>query len=209
MEPCEDSIQSILGKIRDRNSAAITELWNAYFSMLSGIADRQMAPGLRRTVDGEDVALSVMRSICRRAETGELEAISERDELWRLMLTLLYHKVADQGRKHRAVKRGGGAVRGDSIFLKSGCEEDRVAFAQFAGSDEAPDMIVQLHEEHQRLLDHLGDDLMREVARRRLDGESADEIAACLNISPRTVRRKLELIRATWAKSVEGLESTR
>lgn len=200
-----NSIQIILRKIRSRDPSAIQELWDAYFDLLTRIADRQLAAGVRRTVDGEDVALSVMRSIFRRAEAGDLEQVSDRDGLWALMLTLLYHKSADQGRKHRALKRGGGAIRGDSIFATPGAAPEGMNFAQFADDAEAPELVVQLDEERERLFSHLGDEQLREIAQRHLDGESADEIAERLNVSPRTIRRKLELIRDCWGKLVEQL----
>jgi DNA-binding CsgD family transcriptional regulator len=44
----------------------------------------------------------------------------------------------------------------------------------------------------------LPDDSLREVARLRMEGYSCDEVALQLKYSPRTVARKLEIIRRTW-----------
>jgi DNA-directed RNA polymerase specialized sigma24 family protein len=53
-------------------------------------------------------------------------------------------------------------------------------------------------EEFQRLLDALEDDGLRDVAVRRMEGYTCDEIADRLGCARRTVARRLDLIRKTW-----------
>jgi DNA-directed RNA polymerase specialized sigma24 family protein len=204
MDAPQDSFRSSLDKLRQGEDAGVQAAWNTYFERLARIANQKLSAGVRRTTDGEDVALSVMLTICRRAGAGELDGVADRDELWRLMLTILYHKAADRGRHHRAAKRGGGNVRGDSVFLGPQSDMDRLAFAQFAADDPTPDLLVQLEDEHRQLFERLEDDLLRQIAQHRLEGESTEEIAARLDISPRTVRRKLDLIRQSWAALLDG-----
>lgn len=198
--------ENSLNGLRRGDTAAMEAAWKTYFERLARIADQKLAAGVRRTTDGEDVALSVMMTICRRAGAGELNGVSDRDELWRLMLTILYHKSADKGRQHRAAKRGGGTVRGDSIFLGPTSDTDRMAFAQFAADGPSPELLAQLEDERQQLFARLEDDLLQDIAQRRLEGQSSEEIAADLNLSPRTIRRKLDLIRQSWAEVVDTLE---
>ncbi|HET6424620.1 MAG TPA: ECF-type sigma factor [Planctomycetaceae bacterium] len=194
-----DPVRTALDRMEQGDATAADALWNAYFQRLAGAADRHIGPGLRRTLDGEDVAVSIMQTIYRRASNQQLVDVADSDELWKLMLTILYHKVADKGRAHRALKRGGGQVRGHSIFIGAGSEAERQAFAFVATQVPTPDMLVQLEEERQRLFDQLGDDDLRQIAQRRLEGATAEEIALEVNLSPRTIRRKLDTIREQWS----------
>jgi hypothetical protein len=46
----------------------------------------------------------------------------------------------------------------------------------------------------------LGDDDLRAVALQKMEGYTVDEIAVSLGCAPRTVARKLGLIRGLWEK---------
>ncbi len=190
---------SALQRLRNGDPSAVQAIWLAYFDQLARMAHQRLSPGLRRTVDGEDVALSVINTICRRAAVGELPDLNDRDDLWRLMMTILFHKTADRGREHRAQKRGGGRVRGDSIYVGAGSDAELQAFASVAEARPTPEQLLLLEEERQRLFALLDDDELRQIAEHRLAGASAEEIATILDVSPRTVRRKLEMIRVAWS----------
>lgn len=195
----QDSIRGPLDRLQHGDSTAANSIWTDYFSRLAQIADDALASGVRRTVDGEDIALSVIQTICRRAKIGQLANINNQDDLWRMMITILHHKAADRGREHRSQKRGGGKVRGDSVFLGSGTEAERMAFAQFADATPTPDLLVELEEQRRTLFDLLGDEELRHIAQQRLEGATIKEIAATLDVSPSTIRRKLESIRKRWS----------
>ena len=62
-----------------------------------------------------------------------------------------------------------------------------------------------MNEQHARLLEVLPDDTLREIATRRLCGESNDEIAAELGLSERSVERKQALIRERWQRKLNRL----
>jgi len=200
MDATPDTVKSLIDDLQQGELDAAQELWNLYFERLARTAQQKLAAGLRRTVDGEDVAASVMRTIYRRAADGQLATVGDRQDLWQLMVTILRHKAIDLGRKHRTEKRGGGAVRGDSVFVEVDSSEQRPGFAQFPTDAPTPDLIVQLEEERLRLFERLADDQMRAIAQQRLEGAATEEIAEALQLSPRTVRRKLEAIRECWSQ---------
>lgn len=64
--------------------------------------------------------------------------------------------------------------------------------------DPSPEFAVELAEEYHRLLDALGDDELRRVAVRKVEGYSNQEIADEIRRSVATVERKLRLIRQIW-----------
>jgi hypothetical protein len=55
-------------------------------------------------------------------------------------------------------------------------------------------------EDYERLLGLLGDDVLRRVAVWRMEGHSVEEIASKLPCSPRSVQRKLHVIRNLWER---------
>ena len=67
-----------------------------------------------------------------------------------------------------------------------------------AGPEPTPEFAAMVAEEFQRLLDALEDDGLRDVAVRRMEGYTCDEIDDRLGCARRTVARRLDLIRKTW-----------
>jgi DNA-directed RNA polymerase specialized sigma24 family protein len=61
-----------------------------------------------------------------------------------------------------------------------------------------------MEEQHARLLASLRDETLRQVAVHRMEGYSNQEIAEALNISLRSVERKLRLIRNEWSHEVDS-----
>lgn len=71
---------------------------------------------------------------------------------------------------------------------------------QIIGNEPTPEFALQVAEECQWLLDLLGDDGLRSVAVWKMEGYTVDEIAARLGCVPRTVERKLRVIRGLWGE---------
>ena len=91
----------------------------------------------------------------------------------------------DEDRK----KKGGG------LAPRCGAEDD---LEQVVGQEPTPEFAAEVAEECRRLLDSLGDPTLRAVALWKMEGYTSEEIAARLDCAPRTVERKLRLIRDTW-----------
>jgi len=72
--------------------------------------------------------------------------------------------------------------------------------AAVIGREPTPAFAAQLAEEYQRLLDVLSDAELREVAVKKVEGFTNEEIAAQLGRSLATIERKLQLIRHIWEK---------
>jgi RNA polymerase sigma factor (sigma-70 family) len=115
--------------------------------------------------------------------------------LWRLLITIATRKVShhlrDEGRK----KRG----RPNTVVLDESSEID---FDQFPSQDPTPDFVIQLAEEYERLLDLLRDPKLRSIAVWKTEGFTVEEIAKRLKCVPRTVERRLQLIRLLWEKEL-------
>jgi DNA-directed RNA polymerase specialized sigma24 family protein len=176
---------------------AIEHLWGVYFQRLIQLAKQRLVRAGRRVSDEEDVAVSVFAGFCTAARDGQFADLKNRDELWRLLVTMTHGKLVDRARYETRAKRGGGLVRGDSIFVGSPTAS---TLDDFLGTEPTPDFLVSIAEEMEQRLTSMADDA-RQIALLKLDGYTNSEVASALGISPRSVERKLALIRTQWLTS--------
>jgi DNA-directed RNA polymerase specialized sigma24 family protein len=119
------------------------------------------------------------------------------------------NKARQLARGERRGKRGGGKVRGDSVFFAAGAARgggfDQLAAA--AGELAGPGVEEPTEAFVDQLLDTLVDcygsldDLERKVLRGQLQGHTHAEIAEQIGCVSRTVERKLKVIRNRWGES--------
>lgn len=193
-----DEISVLLQRVKDgRDDEASAGLWGQYFDKLVNVARRNIASLPKRSADEEDVALSAMNSFFRAAEAGRLSNLQNRDELWKLLVTIVIRKANREKEKAFTQKRGGGDVRGESIFMKAGDE----ASPGLAGM---PDdrLVSDLMSQCKEMIGLLDDPLMKEIAVMLMEGYTLDEIADAKSISRATVKRKKERIRQLWEEKM-------
>src|SRR6516165_10866377 len=104
------SVTCWITQLKAGERAAAQPLWEGYFRQLVARARRQLQGVPLRAADEEDVALSAFDSFCRAAENGRFPDLSDRDDLWQLLLLLTDRKAIDLARRERSGKRGGGKV---------------------------------------------------------------------------------------------------
>jgi DNA-directed RNA polymerase specialized sigma24 family protein len=197
----EGSVSRWIELLKDGDYAAAQPLWERYFDRLVGLARTKLADGRRRAADEEDVSLSAFDSFCRGAAEGRFPRLADRDDLWRLLVTLTARKAFDQMRDDRRLKRGGGAVLGQSALAAVGSADD-VAFERFCGREPTPESAVMVAEECGRLLARLKTDELRTIAIWKMEGYTNEEIARRLDCATTTVERKLQRIRAQWQEEI-------
>ncbi|HEX4000721.1 MAG TPA: ECF-type sigma factor [Pirellulales bacterium] len=198
--PASDEVTLWIGKLSDGNSQAAQAIWNQYFERLTHFARKKFERLPCRVADEEDVALSALNSLCRGAAAGRFPQLADRQDLWRLLVTIAARKVYGQMRRQRAGKRGGGKVRGESVFMQADGDDDAPGIEQALGREPSPELANMVAEDCQRLLDSLEDATLRQIALLKLEGYTNEEISTRLECVPRTVERKLERIREKWAK---------
>ncbi|MDP6448121.1 MAG: ECF-type sigma factor [Pirellulaceae bacterium] len=186
-----------IAALKEGSDEAAAQIWQRFFDRLTQVARRKLGSA-RRVADEEDVALSVFDTLCRGAEQGRFTQLRDRDDLWRLLVRITAQKSVDQLRRAGRQKRGGGDVRGHSVFGG----RDSAGFEDVLARDPSPDFLAALDEHHQRLFDALADDTLRQIAQLRMAGDSNEEIADALGVSLRTVERKLGLIRTRWSREL-------
>jgi DNA-directed RNA polymerase specialized sigma24 family protein len=193
------SVTLLLGGVKAGDQQAIGDLWDRYFRRLVGLAAKRLPARARRDVDEEDVALSAFHSFCNRAVRDQFPQLTDRDDLWRLLAVITMRKVVFLARRRSSQKRGGGLVRGESALLDGHGGDGP---AEFLGDSPSPEIVAQVAESCDRLMEALGDETLRVVAWMKMEGHNASDIARLLEVCPRTIDRKLRLIRAIWEQQV-------
>jgi DNA-directed RNA polymerase specialized sigma24 family protein len=197
--PYEDSITRWIDGIKTGDESDIQRLWDRYFERLVRLAAARLPARSRRSFDEEDVALSAFQSFCGRAERGQFPQLSGRDDLWRLLATITVRKAIETMRFQTRKRRGGGRVLGESALLM-GEGTPGEGLAEVLGREPTPEQVASFADDYRRFLARLREPVLLTIALRRLEGESVEEIARALNVSTRTVDRKLHLIRAIWSE---------
>ena len=194
----ENSVTQWIGDLRAGNrDEASRRLWERYFTRLARLAQSRLRAVARGPVDGEDVALSVFDSFFQGVAAGRFPGLGNRDDLWRLLVTITARKAHNQRRNECRQKRGGGRVVGEAAL--AGADPDGDAFlAQVIGNEPTPEFAAMVTDEYRRLFGSLADESLRVVALLKLEGHSNEEIAKSLDCGLRTVERKLEVIRKRW-----------
>jgi DNA-directed RNA polymerase specialized sigma24 family protein len=199
----EGSITRWLERLHQGDPAAAQPLWDRYFARLVGLARAKLRNTPRRAADEEDVALSAFDSFCRNAAAGRFPRLSDRDDLWQVLVLLTVRKAAHLIRDQNCDKRGGG----QTILTPVSTDEEDSLLDKVLGREPSPELAAELDEQYQSLLKRLDNRVLEQVAVLRMEGYSVDEIAAKLDYAPRSIKRKLHAIRLLWESEPGELPS--
>lgn len=199
----DESVSVILAAVRTGDQESVRQLFQRFFGHVAGMARERMSPGVRRVHDEEDVALSVMDSFFGGVAAGKFASLTNRNELIRLLLVITTRKAADYANREHALKRGGGAVRGESVFRNIGSDVSGGGLQNQPARVLTPEEDAATTDVVHRLLEALESDQLRAIAVMKMDGYSDVEIATEMNCTRSTINRKLQLIRGVWEREIE------
>lgn len=203
----EGSVTIWLQELKAGDSDAAQQLWDRYFERLVRVARKKLGSSPRRWEDEEDVVVGALDSFFRGARAGRFPKLRDRNNLWPLLLKITERKAINQRLRQLTQKRGGGKVRGESVFVRPGNRSTRAGISQFEAPAPTPELITELSEECQFLLGKLDDEQQRTIALLKLQEFTNAEIADRLDVVERTVERKLRIIRKRWEGELDaGLE---
>ena len=203
------SISQWIAQLKFGEAEAAQNLWVHFSGRLVGLAKRKLRDLPTRVIDEEDIAQSVFRSVCRGAEAGRFDDVRTRDDLWWLLLGITKQKVVNHIRRETALKRGSGKVQSETCFTHFPDSSSAFTLDNLVGDEPTPEFLIILEEQNGRLLGLLRDEMLRRIAISRIEGYTVAEIATDLSISVRSVERKLNLIRSTWAEELSSVSKVR
>jgi DNA-directed RNA polymerase specialized sigma24 family protein len=194
------SVTTWLAHLKAGDAAAAEPLWKRYFARLVELAQQHLARHVRGASDGEDVAAAAFASFCAGVQAGRFPHLADRNDLWRLLLTITLRRARSLARHETAGKRDRRRMAsGADLFDLPDADLDRLA-----GDGPDPALAAEVADQLRYLLDVLGGDDLRCVARDVLAGYTAVEISARLGCGLRTVERRLQRIRQFWGPLVAG-----
>lgn len=183
--PSCGSVTGWLDQLKLGHQAAADELWKRYFAQLVTLA-RNRYHGLGRDHDEEDIALSALKSAFLGLQNQRFPDLTDRTGLWPLLVTITARKAINEANRQRAQKRN----RGLEVRLA-----DEGALP---GATPTPEFALRVAEEIDSLVLALGDVMLRRIVAFKLEGYTNEEIATKLDVSNRTIVRKLQRIRQEW-----------
>jgi DNA-directed RNA polymerase specialized sigma24 family protein len=186
------SITYWVERLKDGDHLAAEKLWEGYFHQLVRLARGKLQGMSRRVADEEDVALSAFHSFCQGVERGQFPRLADREDLWQLLVVITARKALDLKQYEHRQKRGGGTAHR--------AVPDAPSLEDIISKEPTPEFAAQVAEACQHLIDRLEDPALRSIASWKMEGYSTEQIAARLHCVPRTIERKLKLIRSYWSQ---------
>jgi RNA polymerase sigma factor (sigma-70 family) len=186
--PSDDTVSEWILDLKAGDSLAVQKLWERYYKRLVGLARRILRNTPCRAADESDVALSAFNSFWHRAAEGKFPRLEDRDDLWKLLMTITVRKALQLSRKEQRRQ-----ATNELDFLKD----------QIANQEPSPAMVAMINDEFERLFGLLDDERLRRIALLKLEGYRNKEIADRLGRSVSLVERKLQLIRRLWCQKEE------
>lgn len=183
--------------VKAGDSVAANRIWQQYFDRLVRAVRARLYGQNRAVSDEEDIVLSVFDSFYNAAENGRFPELSDRDDLWQLLLRMSARKVVDK-RRHDQRQRRGGNVKVHSLNRPN--DDDSVINA--IGNEPSPEMVLMMRESVEQLFSHLSVGQLRELAGAKLEGYSNAELAKRFGCSERTIERRLHLIREKFQREL-------
>jgi DNA-directed RNA polymerase specialized sigma24 family protein len=198
LEKNDEPVSLWIRQLESGQSAAAQPLWEHFCQKLMQLAGQKLSSKLRRSYDEEDAALSAFHSLCRVISERRQADLGDRDNLWRLLVTITERKVNTRLRHEIREKRDIRRTVGESCLISS--DEKSGGIASLPDREPTPEFAAEFADICGAMLDALGDETLKEVAQQRLKNYDPDEIAKTLRLSRRTVERKLLIIRGRWEK---------
>lgn len=187
----EHSVTGWITAMKGGDEAAIYAVVQRYSEKLIQYAEgvyRRRFPDVSRAAEGpEDAAAAALLSFWRRATNQGFPALTDRNDLWSLLVTITIRKVYRQRKRAMSRKRGGGNVQ-------DWAPED---LDSVVDNFPAPDAAAEFEDTRRAAMSLLNSELVP-VAQMWLDGKTALETANELGISERHIYRRRKAIREIW-----------
>jgi RNA polymerase sigma factor (sigma-70 family) len=181
----DHSITALLSGVKRTDREAVHTLFDRCYNRVVAISLRKLGGAARRGFDQDDVANSAFREFLSRAAAGDFKKLENREDVWQVLTLLVGDKIGDRLRHEGRMKRGGGEP---DVPLKE--------IAEAISKLDGPSLEAEINDARQVFLANLPSDDHRRVAELLAEGRTHEEIAQVLNLSVRTVDRRVEDIRA-------------
>jgi DNA-directed RNA polymerase specialized sigma24 family protein len=197
-----NSVTQWIHDLKQNSDYAAQKLYSRYITRLMLLGRRKLGDASRREADEEDLALVVLGNFFQGVKEGRFPKLVDRNDLWQVLVMLTERKAVDHKRRVWSTKRR--SLGESAIGIGADTDSPVGGIQEVIGSVPTPECAAMILEECNRRL-RLLDPTLREIALQKMKGWTSEEIADEAGCVPRTIERKLNLIRRIWSE--HGLES--
>ena len=173
------SFKDLIQRVRAGDGDAAAELVRSYEPVIRRVVRLRLGDSrLRRVFDSVDICQSVLASFFVRAALGQYDLDSP-DQLLKLLGQMARHKVIDQARQQRALRRDVRREEHDSRAGDKAVSPTASPSAQIAGRELLEEVRRRLSPEE------------RDLAELRAEGREWADIAAERGVSAEALRKRL------------------
>ena len=175
-----------LKRAREGDEDAFGKLFHFYIGRIKSYVRRRLTAQDQAEGFDEDLANESMTSVWQGLAKGKFETVSNREELWFTMMSVAKSRAMDRRKYLRRKKRMFG-ITGQLATLFERSVDSSLAADEFE--------ILEFWEQYIKTLPN---DEYREIVRMKLEGKEVNEIATQLDSVPKSVQRKLRIVRVGW-----------
>lgn len=192
-----DPVSVWIEQLAEADSDAAQALWRHFCSRLTAFARSRLKASTRRVYDEDDAALSAFRSLCRGIESQRFPQITDRDNLWALLVVIASRKITNRHRYDGQQRRNAERTCSGPLALESANATGDV-IGSLLSREPTPEFAAEVADLSEHLLTILPDRDLRQIVLAKLEGHTNEEVAEMMGVTRRTVQRKLEVIRRSW-----------
>ena len=181
-----DEVTVWLAQMQQGDEGAVQKLWERYYIRLIGLARKTLVSSPQVASNEEDVAQSAFKSFYFRAQAGKFPKLEDRDDLWKVLMTIALRK----------------SFRTRKKASRQAASDPQILAAELITESPDPDAAAVITDEFRRLFGKLEDPVLSGIALMKLEGLTNPQIAKSLDLSVATIERKLQVIRHLWADEI-------
>ena len=175
-----EPLATLIAGIRAGDERAVVDLLQRYEIEVRRFLRFQLSsPSLRRLVDSVDLCQSVFFAFVEDVRRGKHRSLTQ-DQLKALLMAIARNRLVDVARRQRAQKRGSGRVVNAATDVMGALADQRPGPAEIVERDDAFAAVMEAIAA-----------VDRDVVRRRLNGESWNDLAESEKSSPEAIRKRV------------------
>ena len=184
---------------REGNESAFEEIYNRYAANVFCLANDHLNEKFRRRLNPEDLVQSIFRTIWRttRNQDRKLEDFTSDEGLRTWLVTIALNKIFSKIKHNQRKMRDVGAERN----LSPEARDAVLSNASFRTP--IPESIVEAADLYERIIRNL-DPTNQQILQFLVSGYNQKETAELVNVTPRTVRRRVKEIKTTVEQLVDA-----
>lgn len=185
----ESDFDQIMAELKAGDQDTSQKVYQRFISTVIRAAACRLDPRLRGKVDPESVAQSTMMSFFGGIQEGDLE-FQDWAAVYCFLATVAKRKALNRNRYHHQAKRGGGHKQAGSDSFLDNLQQD---------TDARPEDMAEINDTIKTALESLHLET-RQTVELFLSNASKHETALSMNVSIRTVERRIEEFKAVYER---------